>query len=145
MTKRTSTGQFTKGQSGNPAGTKTGSRHKVSLAAESLLDGEAEALTRRVIELALQGDSTALRLCIERLVPVRKERRLKLDLPEINGIADHPAAQARIAQAVASGEISPGEGLAMSSMLDSQRRSIETADLADRMAKIEEALGDGPK
>jgi hypothetical protein len=43
---------------GNP-GRPKGSRNKATLAAEALLDGEAEALTRKAIELALAGDVTA--------------------------------------------------------------------------------------
>src|SRR5262245_41119418 len=55
---------FVKGQSGCPAGKPRGARHRTTLAAEALLDGEAEALTRKAVELALNGDSTALRLCL---------------------------------------------------------------------------------
>src|SRR5438477_8366992 len=55
--------------SGNPAGRRTGSRNKATLAAAALLAGEAEALTRRAVELALVGDPTAMRLCIERILP----------------------------------------------------------------------------
>ena len=40
--------------------------------ARSLLAGEAEALTRKAVEMALGGDVVALRLCIERLVPVAR-------------------------------------------------------------------------
>jgi hypothetical protein len=46
-----------------------------------LLEGEAKALTRKAIELGLAGDTTALRLCLERLVPPRKDRPISLDLP----------------------------------------------------------------
>jgi hypothetical protein len=60
---------FKKGVSGNPAGKPPGSRNRTTLAVQALLDGEAERLTRKCVELALQGDSTALRLCMERLVP----------------------------------------------------------------------------
>jgi hypothetical protein len=42
---RTSEDRFRPGQSGNPAGRPVGSRNKATLAAEALLDGEAEKLT----------------------------------------------------------------------------------------------------
>jgi Family of unknown function (DUF5681) len=65
---------FVKGQSGNPAGKPKGARNRSTIAAELLLEGEARALTRKAIELGLAGDTTALRLCLERLVPPRKDR-----------------------------------------------------------------------
>jgi hypothetical protein len=54
-----------KGESGNPAGKKPGTRHKATLAVERLLDGEGEELTRKAIELAKDGDLTALKLCLD--------------------------------------------------------------------------------
>ena len=60
---------FVKGRSGNPRGRPAGSRNKKTLAAAVLLEGESEALTRKAVELALEGDPTALRLCIERILP----------------------------------------------------------------------------
>lgn len=144
MSKRTPKGQFAPGASGNPKGRHEGSRNKVTLAAEALLEGEGEALARKCIEMALKGDASAMRLCMERILPVRKERRVQFDLGKLEGIADHPAAQARIAAGVTSGELAPAEGLALSSMLDAQRRSLETAELAERLTKIEERIGDGP-
>jgi hypothetical protein len=50
-----------------------GARNRATVAAERLLDGEADTLTRKAIELAKEGDTTALRLCIERILPARKE------------------------------------------------------------------------
>jgi Family of unknown function (DUF5681) len=61
-------GRFQKGRSGNPAGKPKVARHRATLAAEMLLDGEAEALTRKAVELALAGDVIALRLCLERIL-----------------------------------------------------------------------------
>jgi hypothetical protein len=52
---------FKPGQSGNPAGKPRGSRNRTTLAVEALLDGEAETLTRKAIELAKAGDLAALR------------------------------------------------------------------------------------
>ena len=72
MLEKTDTKQgarFRKGQSGNPSGRPRGARNKTTRAVEALLDGEAEALTRKAIERALEGDTTALCLCLDRLLP----------------------------------------------------------------------------
>jgi hypothetical protein len=74
---------FGKGRSGNPAGRQTGSRNKATLAAAAFLAGESEALTRRAVELALTGDPTAMRLCLERILPPCRERTVKFALPPI--------------------------------------------------------------
>src|SRR5262249_5233277 len=74
---------FVAGQSGNPSGRPRGARNKATLLAEALLDGEAEAITRKLIEKGLEGDSTALRLCLERLLSPRRDRRVEFDLPKI--------------------------------------------------------------
>src|SRR6516164_7490558 len=79
---------FVKGRSGNPTGRRYGSRNKNALAAAVLLEGESEALTRKAVELALAGDPTALRLCIERIVPPCRERPVKFTLPPIENAAD---------------------------------------------------------
>ena len=59
--------RFQKGRSGNPNGRPKGSRNAATLAIEVLLDGQAQALTQKAIELALAGDPVALRLCLERM------------------------------------------------------------------------------
>ena len=61
-------------QSGNSYGRPRGARNKATIAAEALLDGEAEAITRKAIELAKTGDITAIRLCLERIIPARRDR-----------------------------------------------------------------------
>jgi Family of unknown function (DUF5681) len=73
--------RFKPGQSGNPKGRSQGSRNAATIAIEALLDGEAEALTRKAIELGLAGDMTALRLCLDRIVPPRKDRYVAFSLP----------------------------------------------------------------
>ena len=83
---------FQPGQSGNPAGKPKGSRNKTTLAMEALLDGEHEAITRKAIELAKDGDGLALRLCIERLLPPRRDRPVKFKLSKLETAADAAAA-----------------------------------------------------
>src|SRR3984893_17667185 len=96
---------FEKGRSGDPLGRRVGCRNKTTIAAAALLVGEAESLTRKAVELALVGDPTALRLCIERVLPQCRERAVKFALPPIEtgdysrrlhrvetGCSNHPGA-----------------------------------------------------
>jgi hypothetical protein len=60
---------FPKGRSGNPAGRRLGCRNKATMAAQALLAGEAERLTRKAIEAALAGDQTAISVSIRCFQP----------------------------------------------------------------------------
>lgn len=130
---------FAKGNAGKPKG----ARHKATLAAEALLEGEAEGLTRKAIEAALGGDMGALKLCLDRLVPPRRERPVTFDLPAVKNASDHPAALGTILSAVATGELTPGEAQAFAGILKEHRAAIETAELSDRLAALEERIGNG--
>ena len=121
---------------GNP-GRVRGSRNRATVAAETLLEGEAEALTRKAVDMALEGDTVALRLCLERLVPPRKDRPLAFDLPPINDAKDHPAVLASVLQAVAGGDLTPTEGQAFAGLMEQHRRAIETADIVGRLEALE--------
>jgi hypothetical protein len=137
-TGRNPDGRFAKGNSGN-TGRPRGSRNRATLAAEALLDGEVEALTRKVIDLALEGDSTALRPCLERIIPARKDRPVQVDLPRINAASDLIAAAAALTDAVATGEITPAEAGDLSKLVANTARAIEVTQLEERIRKIEEA------
>jgi hypothetical protein len=80
--------------------------------AEFLLDGEAAALTRRAVELAFAGDGTALRLCLERIIPLRRGRAVQLDVPPVRDAGDLGGTMAAITTAATSGAITPGEAAA---------------------------------
>jgi Family of unknown function (DUF5681) len=97
-------GRWRKGTSGNPLGPPAGSRHRTTRALEALLDGEAEGLTRKAVEMALAGDTVALRLCLERLMPPRKDRPVALALPPLQGTTDLPAITAALLSAAAAGD-----------------------------------------
>src|SRR6266404_9560943 len=107
---------FQKGKSGNPAGRRRGCRNRATLAAEVLLEGEAEALTRKAIELALEGDTTALRLCLERIVPQQKSRAVTFEAPRIDRVEDLAGAIGSIFQEVAGGRLRLDEGAALVGM-----------------------------
>jgi hypothetical protein len=132
-------GTFRKGASGNPAGRPNGARNKATLAAEVLLDGEAEAITRKAIEKAKEGDATALRLCLERILPARKDRPVAFNLPPIVSASDAVAAAGALLAAVAEGDLTPSEAAELSKLVDICIHSIEATEFEERLSKLEKA------
>ena len=126
-----------KGVSGNPKGRKLGSRHRASIAAAALLDGDAEALTRKAVEMALEGDTTALRLCLERICAPRRDRPVCFALPALETAADAPRAMGAIAAAVAIGDLTASEAGDLSKMVGEFSKALEVADLERRVAELE--------
>ena len=121
---------------GNP-GKPKGARHRATLAAEALLDGEAEALTRKVIGLALAGDLLALRLCLERILPPRRDRPISIALPSLVTALDGVRAMASITAAVARGELTPNEAGDLSALVSVYVKAIEAGELEKRVATLE--------
>jgi hypothetical protein len=128
---------FPKGVSGNPAGRPLGSRHKVTLAVEALLDGQHEALTQKAIDLALAGDTVALRLCLDRIAPTRKGRPVALELPSVETAADVLKALGVVVAETASGTITPEEAVMIASVFETKRKAIETVDIERRLMVLE--------
>ena len=121
-------GRFPPKSSGNPAGRPKGSRNKTTLAAQGLLDGEAEALTRKAIELALSGDPVALRLCLERILPRCGGRLVELPLPKVKTVTETALGLATVIHAVGAGMLTPGEAETISRILETHGRLTEAAD-----------------
>jgi Family of unknown function (DUF5681) len=130
---------FQPGQSGNPAGKPKGSRNATTLAIEAMLDGESGALTRKAIELAKGGDMPALRLCLDRILPPRKDRPVTFVLPAINSTNDAAAAMSAILAAVSSGGVTPGEAAEVSKLIDTYVRVVEATELHERITRLERA------
>jgi hypothetical protein len=124
---------FVKGNPGRPKG----ARHKATMAAQMLLDGQAKALTQKAIDQALAGDTVALRLCLERLVPPRRDRIIRFALPALTNAGDAAAAMAAIAAAVASGEVTTGEAAELSGLVTAFAKALETSELEASIAALE--------
>ena len=132
-TGRTRAGRFGPGNPGRPRG----ARHKATMAALAILDGQAEALTQRAIQMALAGDTTALRLCIERLVPPRKDAPIAFTLPAMRSADDAAMGAGAVLQATAAGDLTPAEGAALMGLVDAFRKALETSELETRLAALE--------
>jgi hypothetical protein len=130
---------FVKGQSGNPAGRPKGAKNRKTLMAELLLEGEADNLARKAVELALAGNEAALRLCLDRLIAPRRERSVRFTLPPLESAGDIAAVMIAVTEAVADGTLSPGEALALSQTVDTFLRAIDTRDFEARLKRLEES------
>jgi hypothetical protein len=100
---------FAYGQGENPAGQPIGNRRKVAELVEAMLEDAAEEITRRTIERAMAGDTTAMRLCLERLLPRSRGRPAPFALSKIEGPDDMPGAACEIWSAVGAGMLTPRE------------------------------------
>jgi Family of unknown function (DUF5681) len=129
---------FKPGQSGNPKGMPAGTRHKATRAMESLLDGQGLALTQKAVTMALEGDPVAMRLCMERVLPARKDRPVNLRFrTEIVTASDAASAMAEVLAGVAGGELTPSEGQAVAGLIGGFVRTLETTQLEARIAALE--------
>ena len=124
---------------GNP-GRIPGTRSKKMMLAERLLDGGAKDVVKKVIAMALEGDPIAMKLVMDRILPVRRGRPLHLGpFPEIRRPKDVVEALNFVAARSTDGTISFEEAEAASSLIEATRRAIETIQLEERIKALEEA------
>jgi hypothetical protein len=131
---------FSPGQSGNPNGRPKGARNAATVAMEALLDNESGALTRKAIELAKKGDLQALRLCLERILPPRKDRPVTFTLPTITSAKDALSALSALLTAVSAGELTPSEAAEVGKLVDGYVKATETNELAERLERLEKMM-----
>lgn len=130
---RRADGTFGPGSPGRPKG----ARHRVTRAVESLLEGEAEGLTRKAVEMALEGDTVALRLCLERIAPARKDAPVEFDLPPMSSAKEAARAAQSVLAAVADSQLTPLEGASIMALVDGYRKTLETSEFEARIAELE--------
>jgi len=155
------------GQSGSPAGKPKGTRNKTLMALDAIGHENAEAILQSAVAAAIgippdlkaafgaltatppdvraaveavtgtPPDIRAAEMILSRCWPARRGRPLVLDLPPVHAAGDLPAALAAIVAAAADGTLSPEEAQALGSLLENQRKAIETADLDARITALE--------
>ena len=130
---RNTAGQFAAANSGRPKG----SRNKATIAIESLLQGQAEALSHTAVTKALEGDSVALRLCMERIAPAPKDQPVAFSLPKMNNAMDASEAARSVLTAVSEGKLTPVEATRVMGLIDSYRRTLELTEIEERLQALE--------
>lgn len=127
-------------QPGNPGGPgrPEGSRNKATLLLDKMAGDDAEAVLRKQLELAKNGDQRAAEIVLSRVWPARKSRPVSLALPAISTAADVVTALGTVAGAMADGELTPDEAQAVSAVLEGKRRAIETVELEARITALEQ-------
>ena len=133
MNGRSADGTFANGNAGRPKG----ARNKATQAVLALLDGEAEALSRKAIEMALAGDGAALRLCLDRIAPPRKDAPVQFAMPLMRTAQDAAQAAGAVLEAVSVGDLTPIEAAQIMGLVDAYRRTLETSELEARVAALE--------
>jgi len=103
------------------------------------LEKDGAAIIQIIKQKALGADPTAMRLCMERLVPLAKEPNTRFRLPAVETAADLTEAISAVTEAVADGELSAQEGESVARIVESQRRNIEVEEFDARLKALEEA------
>jgi hypothetical protein len=137
--------RFKPGQSGNPAGRPKGSRNKITLLAQAMVEEEAPELIRSYIDGAKAGKPVPQRLTGNAIFPPYRYRPVQIEIPATDTPAGVAAAQSALVRYVAEGEILPEQGASVSRMLDATLRALEAADLDVRVRRLEEQIGLAPQ
>jgi hypothetical protein len=125
---------FQKGQSGNPAGRPRGSRNRAAELGYSLLEKELTMVMDKVIELITAGNTAALKMYLDRIVPVQHG---SCELPPLAKPADSIGAMTAIAEAVADGELAPSEAASVTRVVEAFAQAIELHDFDARITELE--------
>ena len=138
---RDNAGKWRPGQSGNPQGCKTGSRHRITKAAEIIFEEQSTAISERAVAMALDGHAGMIKMILERIVPVKKSVPIRLpDLPQVNNVSDASRLTGYILKSVADGRLSPVDGEIISRSAERHLRALQVGDLEQRLAELEQQL-----
>ena len=138
--KKQDASRFKRGVSGNPRGRQAGSRNKATILLEKMMADDGEGVVNAVLEAAKGGDMQAARIILDRICPPRKERPISCKLPKLEDTSDLVAGISALIGAVANGELTPGEGQALASLIEAQRRTLETEDIEQRLIALEAGM-----
>lgn len=135
------TGRFRAGQSGNPSGKPKGARHRTTILAERLMQNDARDVVQAVIAAAKNGDMVAARIVLDRVLPARRGRTLRLSLPPVTTPAHLSSAVAVLVAEVAAGTVTAEEAASVGALLGLQGRALELTEVEARLRTLEQKAG----
>jgi hypothetical protein len=121
-------------------GRPTGSRNKANSPAQDLLDKYTPHLVSKCIDLAMKGDRSAMRVCMERISPARRDAPIRMSLPSIRTVQDVDKAADKVTQAIRRGAITPSDGEKLMNIFEIRGRIIEKGDFESRVEKLEKDM-----
>jgi hypothetical protein len=130
---------FEPGNNANPAGRPAGSRNKATLILDALADGEAEEILKMVLEAATGGDARAQEMFLARCWPARKSRKVSFTIPPMEKASDLVTGLQAVLDATANGDLTPDEASTIGSLIEAKRKAIETAEIEQRLSRLEAA------
>ena len=104
-------------------------------------DKKADAIIAKAISKAEEGDTTCIRLCLDRISPPRKDRPAFFTLPEMKEAKDTLNASMAIVSGVASGELTPSEASELAKVVESYAKTLQAVAFEERLGKLEEKIG----
>ena len=122
------------GHSGNPAGKPRGAKDKRT-ALRELLQPHSEKLIGKVVELALIGDTTALRICIDRLIAPIRSKDTPVSIGKLDGSSSEKGLT--VINALADGCITPDEAATIMQVISAQTRIVQIDEFEKRIAALE--------
>jgi hypothetical protein len=127
-------------EAGNKAGTgrRVGSRNRKTVF-QIALESDGEKIIEKIKARALKSDPTAMRLCIERLIPVLRPPLKRFVLPAVDTAEQLKEAIAAVTQAVADGVLSAQEGESVARIIETQRKNIEAGEFEARLKALEDS------
>jgi len=129
--------KFEKGQSGNPKGRPKGARNRLAVTVDELMQADATKIVEVALDKAKSGDATFVRMVLDRIIPLVKDRPVTFDLPGIDSAQDAAVAVGAVLRAVADGDLTPIEAAEVSKIVSTYVTALEASDLEQRIAKLE--------
>jgi hypothetical protein len=121
-----------------------GSLNKSVAPAWDLLIKYQTHLMTRAIDNAMKGDKSAMRLCLERIIPARPDPSIRLSLSKIKTVRDLTRGGEVLMKAIGRGEITPTDGERMMNIFQGQCRIVREGDWEDRLVRQEQRNDTSP-